>query len=114
MRAFSLATALNSARAEARRNGFDEAIFLTDDGAVSKGSAAHLFLVRRGELVSPPSTENNLDGILPPPETHRPRTRRAAEARRLDPQHGSLRKRDPGQAARGRGLVSSPMGERSW
>ncbi len=56
---------LNSAlaRAEARRNGFDEAIFLTDDGAVSEGSAAHLFIVRRGELISPPSTEDNLDGI---------------------------------------------------
>ncbi len=56
---------LNSAlaRAEARRNGFDEAIFLTGDGSVSEGSAAHLFLVRRGELISPPSTEDNLDGI---------------------------------------------------
>lgn len=56
---------LNSAlaRAEAKRNGFDEAIFLTEGGVVSEGSAAHLFLVRRGELVSPPSTEDNLDGI---------------------------------------------------
>lgn len=56
---------LNSAlaRAEAKRNGFDDAILLTAEGVVSEGSAAHLFLVRRGELISPPSTQDNLDGI---------------------------------------------------
>jgi branched-chain amino acid aminotransferase len=56
---------LNSAlaRAEAKRNGFDDAILLTAEGVVSEGSAAHLFMVRRGELVSPPSTQDNLDGI---------------------------------------------------
>lgn len=64
-RAKPTAAYLNSAlaRAEAKRNGFDEAIFLTQDGTVSEGSAAHLFLVRRGELVSPPSTADNLEGI---------------------------------------------------
>lgn len=56
---------LNSAlaRREAFDNGFDEAIFLTEDGKVSEGSAEHIFIVRRGVLVSPPSTEDNLDGI---------------------------------------------------
>jgi branched-chain amino acid aminotransferase len=56
---------LNSAlaRREAHDNGFDEAIFLTDAGMVSEGSAEHVFLVRDGVLVSPPSTEDNLDGI---------------------------------------------------
>ena len=56
---------LNSAlaRAEAKRNGFDDAILLTAEGVVSEGSAAHLFMVRRGELISPPSTQDNLDGI---------------------------------------------------
>ncbi|MEW6267924.1 MAG: branched-chain amino acid transaminase [Thermodesulfobacteriota bacterium] len=56
---------LNSAlaRAEAKRNGFDEAIVLTEAGEVSEASAAHLLLVRRGELVSPPSTADNLEGI---------------------------------------------------
>lgn len=64
-RAKPTAAYLNSAlaRAEAKLNGFDEAIFLTEDGSVSEGSAAHLFIVRRGELISPPSTEDNLDGI---------------------------------------------------
>lgn len=56
---------LNSAlaRREAFDNGFDEAIFLTEDGKVSEGSAEHIFLVRNGVLYSPPSTEDNLDGI---------------------------------------------------
>ena len=64
-RAKPTAAYLNSAlaRAEARRNGFDEAIFLTDAGDVSEGSAEHLFLFRRDQLVSPPSTADNLEGI---------------------------------------------------
>lgn len=56
---------LNSAlaRREAFDNGFDEALFLTERGYVSEGSAEHIFIVRDGTLVSPPSTEDNLDGI---------------------------------------------------
>src|SRR5690606_33126557 len=56
---------LNSAlaRREAFDNGFDEAIFLTEAGKVSEGSAEHVFLVRDRTLHSPPSTEDNLDGI---------------------------------------------------
>jgi len=56
---------LNSAlaRREAHDNGFDEAIFLTERGQVSEGSAEHIFVVKRGVLYSPPSTEDNLDGI---------------------------------------------------
>jgi branched-chain amino acid aminotransferase len=56
---------LNSAlaRREATDNGYDEAIFLTQTGKVSEGSAEHVFIVRGGTLISPPSTEDNLDGI---------------------------------------------------
>lgn len=56
---------LNSAlaRREAFDNGFDEAIFLTERGYVSEGSAEHVFLVRDDTLISPPSTADNLDGI---------------------------------------------------
>lgn len=56
---------LNSAlaRREALDNGYTEAILLTEDGDVSEGSAEHVFIVRDGELVSPPSTADNLDGI---------------------------------------------------
>jgi branched-chain amino acid aminotransferase len=64
-RAKPTAAYLNSAlaRREAVDNGFDEAILLTERGSVSEGSAEHIFLVRDGVLVSPPSTEDNLDGI---------------------------------------------------
>jgi branched-chain amino acid aminotransferase len=56
---------LNSAlaRREAMDHGYTEAILLTEDGHVSEGSAEHVFLVREGQLVSPPSTADNLDGI---------------------------------------------------
>lgn len=56
---------LNSAlaRREAHDNGYDEAIFLTEYGKVSEGSAEHVFMVRDGVLYTPPSTEDNLDGI---------------------------------------------------
>lgn len=64
-RAKPTAAYLNSAlaRREATDNGYDEAILLTEGGSVSEGSAEHIFIVRDGELVSPPSTEDNLDGI---------------------------------------------------
>jgi branched-chain amino acid aminotransferase len=56
---------LNSAlaRREALDNGYTEAILLTEDGVVSEGSAEHVFIVVDGELVSPPSSADNLDGI---------------------------------------------------
>jgi len=51
------------ARREAADNGYTEAILLTEDGLVSEGSAEHVFIVREGQLISPPSTADNLDGI---------------------------------------------------
>jgi len=43
--------------------GADEAIFLTEDGHVSEGGGANLFLVRDGVLVTPPVTADILEGI---------------------------------------------------
>ncbi len=56
---------VNSALAgeEARSHGFDEAIVLTEDGHVAEGSAANIFLVRNGQLITPPVTEDILEGI---------------------------------------------------
>ncbi|MCB0216792.1 MAG: branched-chain amino acid transaminase [Chloroflexi bacterium] len=56
---------INSAfsKTEAVLNGFDEAIVLTQDGHVSEGSAENLFMVRDGVLVTPPVSENILEGI---------------------------------------------------
>jgi branched-chain amino acid aminotransferase len=56
---------LNSAlaRSEAQLNGYDEAIFLTDAGMVSEGSAENIFLVRDGVLITPDVTQCILEGI---------------------------------------------------
>lgn len=64
-RAKATAGYLNSAlaRREAVDDGYTEAILLTDEGHVSEGSAEHVFIVRDGQLISPPSTADNLDGI---------------------------------------------------
>jgi branched-chain amino acid aminotransferase len=48
---------------EAHRAGYDDAIFLTQDGHVSEASAANIFLVRRGQLITPPVTADILEGI---------------------------------------------------
>lgn len=52
------------AKSEAEEAGFAEAIVLTHDGHVSEGSAANLFLVRDGALITPPATDNILEGIV--------------------------------------------------
>jgi branched-chain amino acid aminotransferase len=52
------------AKSEAEEAGFAEAIVLTNDGHVSEGSAANLFLVRDGTLITPPETDNILEGIV--------------------------------------------------
>lgn len=48
---------------DAKRKGFDEVISLTNEGNVSEGSAMNVFLVRKGKLVTPPPTENILEGV---------------------------------------------------
>ncbi len=51
------------AKSEAQMNGYDEAIVLTQSGHVSEGSAENLFIVRNGRLITPPVTDNILEGI---------------------------------------------------
>jgi branched-chain amino acid aminotransferase len=52
------------AKTEAQEAGYDEAIVLTSEGHVSEGSAANLFMVRDGVLITPPVTDNILEGIV--------------------------------------------------
>jgi branched-chain amino acid aminotransferase len=56
---------INSAFAkdEAQSAGADEAILLNDAGKVAEGSAANLFIVRDGALVTPPINADVLEGI---------------------------------------------------
>ena len=51
------------AKTEAMDNGFDEAIVLTQEGHVSEGSAENIFVVREGTLVTPPESDNILEGV---------------------------------------------------
>tara|TARA_Y100000590_G_scaffold15836_1_gene19128 strand:- start:17697 stop:18629 length:933 start_codon:yes stop_codon:yes gene_type:complete len=51
------------AKTEAVLAGFDEAIFLNQDGSVSEGSGENLFMVYNGTLFTPLVSENNLTGI---------------------------------------------------
>lgn len=56
---------VNSAfiKTEAVLNGFDEALVLNDRGYVSEGSAENIFIVRGGQLITPPVAEDILEGI---------------------------------------------------
>jgi branched-chain amino acid aminotransferase len=56
---------VNSALAsdEAHRCGFDDAIFLNDSGHVAEGAACNIFIMRKGKLITPPVSENILEGI---------------------------------------------------
>ncbi|RMF44962.1 MAG: branched-chain amino acid transaminase [Anaerolineae bacterium] len=56
---------VNSAliKTDAQRAGFDEALVLTQDGHISEGSAMNVFVVRNGQLITPPVTDNILEGI---------------------------------------------------
>lgn len=56
---------LNSilAKTEAVLAGFDEAILLNQDGHVSEGSGENLFMMRKGQLITPTLADNPLPGI---------------------------------------------------
>lgn len=51
------------AKTDANRAGFDEALVLNSDGHISEGSAMNVFMVRNGTLITPPITDNILEGI---------------------------------------------------
>ena len=56
---------LNSiiATQEAKRNGFDEAILLDQDGNVSEAPGENIFIVREGKMITPPISSSALEGI---------------------------------------------------
>src|SRR5262249_58345107 len=51
------------AAVEARENGFDDAILLTQGGKVAEATGAALMMVREGQLVVPPVTDGVLESI---------------------------------------------------
>jgi len=56
---------LNSiiATQEAKKNGFDEAILLDRNGNVSEAPGENIFVVRNGQLITPPLSSSALEGI---------------------------------------------------
>jgi branched-chain amino acid aminotransferase len=56
---------LNSiiATQEAKRNGYDEAILLDHSGNVSEAPGENIFIVREGQLITPPLSSSALEGI---------------------------------------------------
>ena len=50
-------------KSEAEMNGFDEALVLTADGHASEASAANMFVVRDGVLLTPPVNDDILEGV---------------------------------------------------
>lgn len=51
------------ARMEATRAGADEALLLNAQGRITEGSGDNVFVVRRGELLTPPGIDGALEGI---------------------------------------------------
>ena len=48
---------------EARQNGYDEGILLDSKGMVSEGAGENIFMVKGGNLYTPPLSSSILDGI---------------------------------------------------
>ena len=48
---------------QAKADGYDAPIFLNQQGTVAEGSGATFFMVRRGQLVTPPLTSDILESI---------------------------------------------------
>jgi branched-chain amino acid aminotransferase len=50
-------------KSEAELNGFEEALVLTSDGKANEASAANLFIVRDGTIITPTVADDILEGI---------------------------------------------------
>lgn len=59
---------------EAKRNGYDAALLLTENGHVAEGAGYNVFMMRHGRLCTPPVTESILEGITRDSVLHLART----------------------------------------
>jgi branched-chain amino acid aminotransferase len=50
-------------KSEAELNGYDEAVVLTPNGHVNEASAANVFVVRDGVALTPPVSDDILEGV---------------------------------------------------
>ena len=51
------------AKLEARQRGADDALLLNTAGNIAEASVANIFVLRRGELLTPPGSDGALEGI---------------------------------------------------
>lgn len=51
------------ARVEALEDGYDEAIMLNSNGKIAEGSAENIFILKDGQIITPPLTSGILEGI---------------------------------------------------
>jgi len=51
------------ARNRAQRQGYDDAVFVTDSGDVRECTSANLFVVHEGAILTPPRTDSVLHGV---------------------------------------------------
>lgn len=51
------------ARSDAVRSGYDDCLFLTEEGYVSEGGTSNIVMVREGTLITPPPYMDILEGI---------------------------------------------------
>ena len=65
------------AKVEALKAGYDEAILLAPDGNVSECTGENIFIVRKGRLITPPTSDSRGPGGHHPAvgRDHRPRPR---------------------------------------
>jgi 4-amino-4-deoxychorismate lyase len=49
---------------EAKKNGFDDVIFLNENGYVTETSCANIFIVKNNEIFTPRISDGLLDGII--------------------------------------------------
>jgi branched-chain amino acid aminotransferase len=65
MQAKSAANYSNAAlaRVEALKAGYDEAIMLNNKGHVAEGSAENIFVIKNGQIITPPLSADILNGI---------------------------------------------------
>lgn len=49
---------------KARNQGWDEVLILNQDGRVCESGTANIFVVKNKEIVTPPLSENGIDGVM--------------------------------------------------
>lgn len=76
------------ARERARQQGADDAIFLGPEGEVREATAANVFVVREGRVLTPPRSEKILHGIT------RAVVLEIAEAEGMEAREAALRRED--------------------